>query len=68
MDDGRLNILWVKKQPSENISVFMRNLDGGEGLPLHHHCVALVLLRRHQASKPDKHSDDDDADVDHAHN
>ena len=30
------------------------NLDRGKRLALHHHCVALVLLCRHETSKPSR--------------
>ena len=64
MDKVRLNMYWVKKPPLRDFCFFLRNLDGGEGLPLHHHCVALVLLRGHQASKPDRReAQDDDVDI-----
>ena len=30
------------------------NLDRGQRLALHHHCVALILLCRHETSKPSR--------------
>ena len=44
---------------------FHQDLDRCQGLPFHNHGVALVLLRGHQASKPDRRkAQDDDVDED----
>ena len=44
---GQKRIRWRAKS-------LIGNLDRGKRLALHHHCVALVLLCRHETSKPSR--------------